>query len=237
MTTSVLEVSDLSKSYRRVSALSDVSFTVQAGECVGLLGPNGAGKTSLLSCLVGARMPSRGRVRVMGADPAEIGAAGHHVAYVFDPPGLSADFTAVDCLRWEAKAQGLPPSVVDEAAERFGIAAYAKRRVGRLSTGQRQRVALAAALIGDPEVLILDEPHNGLDIEAGRWLRDLLDDRTARGRTTILSSHQLDELRRIVERVVVINQTLRYDGPVPARTEESLEAWYLTAIGREAQPR
>lgn len=235
MTEPVIEVDHLTKSYRSVTALTDISFTVTAGECVGLLGPNGAGKTSLMACLVGARLPSGGHVRIAGVDPAGSGLPARALAYVFDPPGLSGDFSARDCLQWEAKAQGLPRRAVDEAIEFFGIASYARRRVTRLSTGQRQRVALAAAMIGDPEVLILDEPHNGLDIEAGRWLRTVIEGRTRRGRTTIVSSHQLDEIRRIVGRIVVINGFLRYDGPVPEDTADGLESWYLHAIGREEQ--
>ncbi|ROS76623.1 ABC transporter ATP-binding protein [Cellulomonas sp. PhB143] len=222
-----------SKSYKSVSAVDDLSFAVGSGECIGLLGPNGAGKTSLMSCLVGLRLPTSGTVRVLGCDPAGAGQTGHRIAYVFDPPGLSADFTAVDCLRWEALAQGLPPETATSAVEEYGIAGFAKRRVSRMSTGQRQRVAIAASLVGDPDVLILDEPSNGLDVEAARWLRELVRARTRAGRTTIVSSHQLNEVRRVTDRVVVINRTLRFDGQLPDLADDELDDWYLDTIDRK----
>lgn len=130
-------------------------------------------------------MLSRGGARILGNDPAEMGDARADLAYVFAAAGLSVDLSAGDCQRWEAKAQGLSRAAAQDVIDRFGISSYAKRRVSRLSTGQRQRVPLAAALLGDPEVLILEEPHNGLDVEAGRWLRDLIYERNQGGRTTI----------------------------------------------------
>jgi ABC-2 type transport system ATP-binding protein len=228
-----IAVAGLNKTYKRIVALSHISFSLGRGECVGLLGPNGAGKTSLLSCLAGLRVPSAGAVRILGQDPTRLTQPGRTLAYVFDPPGLTSDFTAGGCLRWEALAQGLPPSSAADAVERYGIEPFANRRVGRLSAGQRQRVAIAAGLIGDPEVLLLDEPTNGLDVEASRWLREVVVDRTRRGRTTIVSSHQLNEVRRVVDRVVVINSTMRYDGVLPSVADDALESWYFAAINQE----
>jgi ABC-2 type transport system ATP-binding protein len=101
----------------------------------------------------------------------------------------------------------------------------------RLSTGQRQRVAVAAGLIGDPALLILDEPSSGLDIAGEQWLRNIILDRTERGLTTLLSSHQLGEARRVVHRAIVINRTLRYDGPFPDLADDALDAWYFSMIG------
>ncbi|KHK96356.1 hypothetical protein LK09_15320 [Microbacterium mangrovi] len=228
-------VDRLSKRYRSVSACDRISFTVESGQCVGLIGPNGAGKTSLLSCLAGLRLPTTGVVRIDGHDPTRLPHAGSALGYAFDPPPLTTDLTAEGCIVWEALAQGLSISQAQSVIARYDLSDYARRRVGRMSTGQRQRVAIAASLVGDPDVVILDEPTNGLDIEASRWLRDLIVDRTARGKTTVVSSHQLGEVRRIVDRMIVIDRSLRYDGAVPAGSDEELESWYLAQIGREAE--
>lgn len=231
-----VEVVGFAKQYKAVTAVVDISFRMLPGECVGLLGPNGAGKTSLLSCLAGLRLPTSGTVRVLGSDPAQPGAQGRNMAYVFDAHGLSMDFTAVDCLRWEAKALGLPAAVAAEAVTRFGIDEFAKRRVGKMSTGQRQRVAIAASLLGDPQLLILDEPMNGLDVESARWLRELVRSRTVAGRTTLVSSHQLSDVRRMTDRVIVVNGRLRYDGALPELADDQLEDWYLETINNEMVP-
>lgn len=230
MTASIV-VQAFSKRYGSVLACDGISFSIEPGECVGLLGPNGAGKTSLLSCMAGLRLPSEGSVRVAGHTPTRVPRAGSTLGYVFDPPGLTTDFTAEGCIRWEALAQGLSADAARDAVARYGITDFARRRVGKMSTGQRQRVAIAASLVGDPAVLILDEPTNGLDIEAARWLRELIADRTRRGKTTVVSSHQLGEVRRIVDRVIVVNKVLKYDGVIPAGSDEELETWYLTAVG------
>ncbi|GAA3283337.1 ABC transporter ATP-binding protein [Nesterenkonia halobia] len=233
--TTIVAVENLSKRYGSVDACQDISFVTEAGQCVGLLGPNGAGKTSLLSCMVGIKLPSDGTVRIDGQPPTHLVGGGALLGYVFDPPSLTTDFTGEGCLVWEALAQGLSRETAREAVRQYGISDYAHRRVGKMSTGQRQRVAIAAALVGDPDVLILDEPTNGLDIEATRWLRELIVDRTREGKTTIVSSHQLGEIRRVVDRVVVVNKTLRYDGPTPEGSAEEMESWYLNMAGREQE--
>lgn len=226
----ILAVSDVGKKYGQKMGITGLTFTIDRGECVGLLGPNGAGKSTLLKILCGLMRTTAGDVRIMNQEPQSISSPGKSLGFVFDPVGLPPELTVKECLTIEALAQKLGKNVVDEVISSFELSDFVNRRVRKLSTGQRQRAALAAAMMGEPEILILDEPMNGLDIESTRWLRETIEDRTAQNKTTLISSHNLSELRRVADRAIVIRTTQRFDGPIPELAEADLERWYLSLV-------
>lgn len=227
---SILAVSGVGKTYGQKIGITGLTFNIERGECVGLLGPNGAGKSTLLKILCGLMRTTAGDVRIMNQEPGSISSPGKSLGFVFDPVGLPPELTVKECLTIEALAQKLGKNVVDEVTSSFELSDFVNRRVRRLSTGQRQRAALAAAMMGDPEILILDEPMNGLDIESTRWLRETIEYRTSQNKTTLISSHNLSELRRVADRAIVIRTTQRFDGPIPELNEADLERWYLSLV-------
>jgi len=226
-----IELRSVGKRYGATTALETVELSIEPGECVGLLGPNGAGKSTLLGVLCGIIRPSDGEARVYGQTPGVLTEPGATLGFALDPAGLHGELRVREHLRTEVLAQGLPAGSVAEAILKFGLDAYADRKIRTLSTGQRQRVALAGVLIGDPAVLVLDEPTNGLDIEAVQWLRQIILGRTAQGLTTIVSSHNIAELRRVATRMVVMRTQVLYDGPVPVGSDDEVEQWYTLFVG------
>jgi ABC-2 type transport system ATP-binding protein len=199
-----LEVRNLSKRFGKTLAVDDLSFSVDAGQVTGFLGPNGAGKTTTMRALLGLVRPSAGEALVDGRPPAEmedplrtIGAALEATAF---HPGRSGR----DHLRVLAASAGIAARRVDEVLEMVELTESAGRRVKGYSLGMRQRLALAAALLGEPRVLILDEPANGLDPQGMRWLRDLLREQAAAGRTVLVSSHLLAEVAQTADELIVI---------------------------------
>lgn len=225
-----VSVTSLEKRYGQKTGITGISFSLGRGECVGLLGPNGAGKSTLLKILCGLMRPTAGQVRILDQDPQSVADPGRTLGFVFDPAGLPPELTVKDCLMIEALGQNLGRNAVTKTIDDFQLSEYASRRVRKLSTGQRQRAALATAMMGDPEILILDEPMNGLDIESTRWLRATIEERTARNKTTLISSHNLSEVRRLADRAIVVRQSQRYDGPIPGLDESALERWYLSLV-------
>jgi ABC-2 type transport system ATP-binding protein len=199
-----LEVRNLSKRFGKTVAVDDLSFSVDAGQVTGFLGPNGAGKTTTMRALLGLVNPSAGEALVEGRPPAEmtdplrtIGAALEATAF---HPGRSGR----NHLRVLAVSAGIARSRIDEVLEMVELTGSADRRVKGYSLGMRQRLALAAALLGEPRVLILDEPANGLDPQGMRWLRDLLRERAAAGCTVLVSSHLLAEVAQTADELIVI---------------------------------
>jgi ABC-2 type transport system ATP-binding protein len=201
-----ISVEGLTKRYGEVTAVEDLSLTVRPGAVTGFLGPNGAGKTTALAAIVGLIRPSAGRVTIdgvsVGSAPPGARKLGVHIESSGAHPGRSAR----DHLRSLAALAGLPRQRVYEVLAIVGLQSAAGRRVGKYSTGMRQRLGLAAALLGDPEILVLDEPLNGLDPQGIRWLRTFLRERAAAGGTVLLSSHVLAEAAQTVDDVVVIHR-------------------------------
>jgi ABC-2 type transport system ATP-binding protein len=197
-----------------VQAVSDLSFTVEPGRVTGFLGPNGAGKSTSLRVLLGLVTPTSGRATIGGARYATLPDPMRRVGAALEAafhPGRSARAH----LSAAAVAGGIPRARVAAVLELVGMAGYADRRVGGYSMGMRQRLALATALLGDPGVLVLDEPINGLDPEGIRWTRGFLRALAAEGRTVLLSSHLLSEVQQTVDDVIVLaDGRLRYDGPL-----------------------
>ncbi|MFK4731012.1 ABC transporter ATP-binding protein [Agromyces mediolanus] len=198
-----IEVSGLGKRFGQVAAVDDLSFTVRPGVVTGFLGPNGAGKTTTLRMLLGLVRADSGTATFGGTPYAKLERPLETVGAALDAsfhPGRSGR----DHLRVYATAAGLPRQRVDAVLEQVGMTEYAARRVGGYSLGMRQRLSLATALLGDPSVLVLDEPINGLDPEGIRWIRGFLQRLAAEGRTVLISSHLLSEVQQSVDEVVII---------------------------------
>jgi ABC-2 type transport system ATP-binding protein len=199
-------VEGLTKRYGTLQAVDDLSFAVRAGAVTGFLGPNGAGKTTALKMIAGLARPTVGRALVNGSPIVSAGADARLLGVYIDPCGAHPGRSARNHLRSLAALADLPRSRVDEVLALVGLEHAASRRVGTYSTGMRQRLGLASALLGDPQILVLDEPLNGLDPQGIRWLRTFLRDRAASGRTVLLSSHILSEAAQTVDDVVVVHK-------------------------------
>ncbi len=211
----MIEISGLSKSFGRVHAVRDLSFEVDAGRVTGFLGPNGAGKSTTLRVLLGLIHADQGRATIDGRGYAELEHPSATVGAVLEDASFHPGRSGRNHLRVLAAAGGHPPGRVDEVLTQVGLAEHARRRVKEYSMGMRQRLAIAAALLGDPEVLILDEPVNGLDPPGIRWIRELLRYEAGRGRAVLVSSHLLSEVAQSVDDVVVISHgSLRANGPL-----------------------
>jgi ABC-2 type transport system ATP-binding protein len=221
----------LTKRYKAVTAVDGLSFEVQPGVVTGFLGPNGAGKTTTLRMLLGLVTPSAGRALIDGRPFAELAHPRRAVGAVLEAGGFHPGRRGRDHLRILARGGGIPPGRVDQVLDRVGLTGAADRRVSEYSLGMRQRLGLACALLGDPGVLILDEPANGLDPAGMAELRDLLRALAAEGRTILMSSHVLSEVAQTVDRVVIVaGGTLRHSGPLAELTAaqgETLEAAFL----------
>ncbi len=200
----VITLDGLTKRFGPVLAVDRLSFEVDQGTVTGFLGPNGAGKTTTLRMLLGLVTPTAGTARIHGRSYRELAAPSRQVGAVLEASSFHPGRTARDHLRVVTIAAGLPRARVDEVLSRVGLEQAADRRVGGFSLGMRQRLALATALLGDPELLILDEPANGLDPEGIRWLREFLRNLADQGRTVLVSSHVLAEVAQTVDQVVII---------------------------------
>ncbi len=201
-----IAVEGLTKRYGNVTAVDDLSFTVRSGAVTGFLGPNGAGKTTALTAIVGLSRPTAGRALINGMPIDAVTPDARTLGVYIESSGAHPGRSARDHLRSLAALAGLPRTRVDEVLATVGLEQAAGRRVGKYSTGMRQRLGLGSALLGDPEILVLDEPLNGLDPQGIRWLRTLLREHAAKGRTVLLSSHVLTEAAQTVDDVVVINK-------------------------------
>ena len=201
----VIEVRQLTKQFGRVTAVDELSFEIGPGVLTGFLGPNGAGKTTTLRMLLGLERPSSGQATIWGSRYVELGDQRHKVGALLEASGFHPGRTVRDHLRVRCAALGLPRSRVDAALEAAGMSKLAARRAGNLSLGERQRLGLAGALLGDPEVLILDEPGNGLDPAGVTWLRGFLRQLGAEGRTVLVSSHMLAEVAQTADEILVID--------------------------------
>jgi ABC-2 type transport system ATP-binding protein len=199
-----IEVSGLTKRFGEVLAVNDLSFTVDEGRIVGFLGPNGAGKTTTLRMLLGLVYPTEGTATIFGQPYRELRDPVHTVGAVLDGGMLHPGRTGRNHLRALAREAGVADSRVEELLELVALTDAGNRRAGGYSLGMRQRLGLAGALLGDPKVLVLDEPANGLDPQGIRWLRDFLRSLAREGRAVLVSSHVLAEVSQTADDVVVI---------------------------------
>ena len=190
----------------KILAVDRLSFTVEPGSVTGFLGPNGAGKTTTLRMVLGLVHPTAGRATVGGVPYRQLPHPSRIVGAALESSSFHPARTARNHLRVLCTVDGLPVTRADEVLELVGLKEAARRKVRGFSMGMRQRLSLAAALLGDPHVVVLDEPANGLDPEGIRWLRGLLRHLADQGRTVLVSSHQLNEVQEIADRVVILNR-------------------------------
>jgi ABC-2 type transport system ATP-binding protein len=210
-----IEINGISKRFGSVQAVSGLSFEVDRGRVTGFLGPNGAGKSTTLRILLGLVHPDGGGGTFDGKRFEELAHPSAEVGAVLEDASFHPGRSGRNHLRILAAAGGHPASRVEEVLQQVGLAPAANRRVKGYSMGMRQRLAIAAALLGDPEVLILDEPANGLDPPGIRWMRELLRSEAGRGRAVLVSSHLLSEVSQSVDDIVVISHgKLRASGPL-----------------------
>jgi ABC-2 type transport system ATP-binding protein len=200
----VIEVAELTKRFGDLTAVDGLSFTAPAGQVTAVLGPNGAGKTTTFRMLLGLARPTAGRALIEGRPYAELERPRQTVGAVLESSGFHPARTGRDHLRVVATAAGIARSRVDELLAFVGLVRVADRRVGGYSTGMRQRLAVAGALLGDPRVVVLDEPSSGLDPEGVAWMRRLLHELAAEGRCVLLASHLLAEVVQTADRVLII---------------------------------
>jgi ABC-2 type transport system ATP-binding protein len=202
----MISFSRVTKRFGATLALDDVSFEAQPGSVTGFLGPNGAGKSTSLRVLLGLVRPDSGEARIGGTPYAALPNPGRAVGALLNADDVHPGRTGLETLRLACLTMGCPRVRADAVLDEVGLTeAEARRRVGTYSLGMRQRLGIAQALLGDPAVLVLDEPANGLDPQGQRWLGDLLRSRTERGGTVLLSSHQLSDVGRLAERAVVVS--------------------------------
>ncbi|MDL9979566.1 ABC transporter ATP-binding protein [Microbacterium sp. ASV49] len=196
----------LTKRFGDKTAVSDVSFTVQPGKVTGFLGPNGAGKSTTMRMIVGLDRPTAGAVTVNGTAYAKLRAPIAEVGVLLDAKAVHTGRTARNHLRAMAATHGIGRARVDEVIELTGIGSVANKRAGKFSLGMGQRLGIAAALLGDPHTLILDEPVNGLDPEGVRWVRQFVRYLASEGRTVLLSSHLMSEMSQTADHVIVLGR-------------------------------
>jgi ABC-2 type transport system ATP-binding protein len=248
----VVRAESLSKRFGKLAAVDDLSFELQAGTITGFLGPNGAGKTTTLRMLLGLAAPTSGRALVFDGPYAQLERPALRVGAVLEATDFHPGRSGRDHLRTLSRAAELPDARADEVLRVVELYDAGGRRVKGYSLGMRQRLGLAAALLGDPELLILDEPANGLDPEGVRWLRDFLRAFAAQGRTVLVSSHALAEVAQTVDQVLIVNRgrlvvesslaqlTARVGGAVRVRTPDAAKlrealarAGLQTSVGDE----
>jgi ABC-2 type transport system ATP-binding protein len=204
--TAVVHAESLTKRFGEVPAVTDLSFVLEAGTITGFLGPNGAGKTTTLRMVLGLATPTSGRALVFGRAYHELERPSLRIGAVLEATDFHPGRSGRDHLRMLGRAVDVPDSRADEVLGLVELGQAAHRRVKGYSLGMRQRLGLAAALLGDPELLILDEPANGLDPEGVRWLRDFLRRLASEGRTVLVSSHVLAEVAQTVDQVLIISR-------------------------------
>ena len=202
----MIEVENLTKRFRKTVAVDDLSFKIREGAITGFLGPNGAGKTTTLRVILGLVHPTAGKATVMGRLYRQLESPTQQVGAVLEASDFHPGRSGRNHLRVLAAATGIPRSRVEEILEVVDLQGAAGRRAGGYSLGMRQRLSLAGALLGDPRILVLDEPANGLDPQGIRWLREFLRSLAAEGRTIFISSHVLAEVEQIVDEVVIIHR-------------------------------
>jgi ABC-2 type transport system ATP-binding protein len=220
----MIKVDHLTKKYHDTTAVDDLDFEVRPGVVTGFLGPNGSGKSTTMRIILGLDHPTKGRATVKGKRYAELRDPLHEVGALLDAKAIHPGRTARNHLRALAVSNRIPYKRVDEVLEFAGIASVAHKKVGNFSLGMSQRLGIAAALLGDPEVLLFDEPVNGLDPEGIRWIRDFFRSLANEGRTVFVSSHLMSEMAVTADQIIVI-------GRGKFITQGSIDALTATAKG------
>lgn len=202
----MITISDLSKRFGRTKAVDHLSFEVRPGTVTGFLGPNGSGKSTTMRCMLGLDRPDTGGALFDGKAYRQLSSPLHEVGALLDAGYVHPGRSGRNHLRWLAASNRLPRARVDEVLDLVGLTTVGGRRVKTYSLGMRQRLGLAGVLLGDPQIVVLDEPANGLDPEGIRWIRDVLVHLATQGRTVLVSSHLLSEMAQMANDLVVIGQ-------------------------------
>ncbi|PSL02146.1 ABC-2 type transport system ATP-binding protein [Haloactinopolyspora alba] len=202
----MIEVRELTKRYGGTVALDGLSFTVEPGHVTGFLGPNGAGKSTTMNIALGLHTPTSGDVLLGGRRYTDLEQPLHEVGAMLDAAPAHPGRSALNHLRALARTHRIGRRRVEDLLEQVGLAGVARKKAGGYSLGMRQRLGIAAALLGDPPVLMLDEPVNGLDPDGVRWIRELMRAQAAEGRTVLVSSHLMSELELTADRLVIIGR-------------------------------
>lgn len=230
----VIQARGLTKRYGEQTAVRDLTFTVERGRIVGLLGRNGAGKTTTLRCLLGLSSPTSGECAVLGSAYPLLTGGPTRVGVSLDEMSLMRGLSVRSETSIWARYVGVDERRVDAVLEMVGLTDARRKRVKALSTGMQKRLSLAIALLADPEVLILDEPLNGLDPDGIRWVRRLLRGHAAAGGTVLISSHLMAEMQETVDEVIVLQESVRFHGTlddVTAGGTVSLEDRFFEIVG------
>ncbi len=223
----------LTKRFGDKTAVNDISFTIGEGKVTGFLGPNGAGKSTTMRMIVGLDRPTSGRAAIRGTEYRHMRAPLTEVGVLLDAKAVHTGRTARNHLRAMAATHGIASSRVDEVIELTGIGSVARKRAGGFSLGMGQRLGIAAALLGDPHTLILDEPVNGLDPDGVRWVRQFVRRAASEGRTVLLSSHLMSEMAQTADHVVVLGKgKVLADAPL----DDLVRAWTTSTV-RVRSPR
>jgi ABC-2 type transport system ATP-binding protein len=202
----MIEIQEVTKTYRSMTAVSRLTFTVRPGMVTGFLGPNGAGKTTTMRMILGLDEPTSGSVLVNGRPPRAHAAPLHEIGGMLDPRAAAASRSAYHHLLAIAQTSGIRKTRVDELIDAVGLRSVAGKPAGKFSLGMSQRLGIAVALLGDPATIVLDEPVNGLDVEGIRWIRGLLTELAAEGRTVFVSSHIMSEIAQTASHLIVIGR-------------------------------
>ncbi|WP_237185247.1 ABC transporter ATP-binding protein [Rothia nasimurium] len=225
---------NVSKNYGSTVALSNISFDLNPGEVVGLLGANGAGKTTLMRILLGLVRPSSGHVRVLDELPGSQRSL-QKIGATIESPAFMPGMTGRDCLTMAALAKSINPNSVDFTLKRVGLTSAADRKFKTYSMGMKQRLAVAQALLGDPELLIIDEPMNGLDPQGVKEMRDLIDNIVSEDRTVLISSHQLNEIQLMCSRIIVLNEGRKLADETLDKHSTNLEQYFFDLLARDLE--
>jgi ABC-2 type transport system ATP-binding protein len=202
----MIELKRLTKRYGDTVAVDDLSLTVEPGHVTGFLGPNGAGKSTTMRLILGLATPTSGAALVNGRRYTSLRRPMHEVGALLDANAVHGGRSAYNHLLWLASTNGIGPTRVAEVLEQVGLTRVARKRVGGFSLGMKQRLGIAAALLGDPKILIFDEPVNGLDPDGVRWIRELMRSLAEEGRTILLSSHLMSEMALTAEHIVIVGR-------------------------------
>lgn len=230
----MIEVDRVTKTYGKKTAVRDISFTAPPGMVTGLIGPNGAGKSTTLRVILGLTRPTLGTAMINGRAYRDLRFPLRTIGALLDDAGPVPERRAVDHLRWVARSNGIGRARVREVVELVGLGDKERVRVGKYSLGMKQRLGIATALLGDPGVVVLDEPMNGLDPEGIWWIRNLMQRCADGGATVLVASHFMTELESVAQRIVLISGgQVRAAGTVAEFTEgyESLEDAYFERTG------
>jgi ABC-2 type transport system ATP-binding protein len=235
----VLEARGLSKSYGKTVSVNELSFKLQKGQVVGLIGPNGAGKTTTIKCLAGLAKANSGKLYLNGQLLPENNDQRNAISFVFEIDALPTDMSVKRFLSSEAAALGLGKEQVNHAISAVSLTDLQNRFISSLSMGNRRRVSLAATLLSQSDVIVLDEPTNGLDIAGLRFVRDLISQYRSQGKSVLFSSHTLSEVEKVVDKVLVINHGKKlFEGDIPSMVSSvaarSLEEAYELVLAKEA---